>query len=80
MNKIKAILEKTEPTIQELISCFEVIKENGNVAVIKFDGERTHNWYTVFLTFPNNQHQIIREDKDNLRDALIAVLSAYLEC
>ena len=40
MVEIKKILEKQSVSFDDLLACFEQIKENGDVAVIKFDGER----------------------------------------
>ncbi len=64
---VKRVLDQSSCTIEELIQCLEVVKENGNVAVIKFDGERTSNQYTVFVSFPSKDRQMIRSDKNTLR-------------
>ncbi|MCW4467912.1 hypothetical protein OGH69_02955 [Flavobacterium sp. MFBS3-15] len=76
---IKRVLDQSSHTIEELIQCFEIVKENGNVAVIKFDGERISNQYTVFISFPSEDRQIIRSDKKTLKEALENVLRAYIK-
>jgi len=75
---IKNVLSRSSYSLEELIKCFEIVKENGNVAVIKFDGERTASQYTVFISFPSNGRQIIRSDKNTLKEALEDVLRAYI--
>lgn len=81
MKFIKEIIEKQNPSIEELINCFEKIKLNGEVAVIKFDGERESNEYTVFVSFPKGEREMIRADESDLKIALLKVLTKYvMEC
>lgn len=78
MDFIKKTIEKQDPSFEELIECFEKIKEIGGVVVIKFDGERDSNSYTVFISFPNNRREMIRVDENDLRNAFLKVLSKYV--
>jgi len=79
MINIKEILNKENQSIEELISCFEEIKRNGDIAVIKFDGERHNSGYTVFVSFSEiKKREMIRTDEDDLKKALITVLSHYV--
>ncbi|KAA2238878.1 hypothetical protein F0L74_21940 [Chitinophaga agrisoli] len=78
MEEIKNILAQKDITIEKLIECFDLVKANGDVAAIKFDGERTRNQYTVFISFPNKGREIIRSDGEDLRAALINVLNEYI--
>jgi len=78
MNYIKEIIEKENCSFDELIGCFEKVKEDGNVAVIKFDGERDKDWYTIFISFPKNKREMIRADESDLKKALIKVLAKYI--
>lgn len=78
-NFIKTVVEKQNSSLDELIECFEQIKTNGEVAVIKFDGERKRDGYTVFISFPNNKREMIRADDSDLKRALIIVLTKYIE-
>ena len=75
---IKEIIEKKDPSYDELIACFEKIKANGDVGIIKFDGERDKNWYTVLILFPTNNREMIRADESDLRKALKKVLTKYI--
>lgn len=59
--------------------CFELVRQDGNVAIIKLDGEREDNFYTVFISFPNSENEMIRFDGGNLQDAMRNVLSKYCE-
>lgn len=80
MNYIREILEKKYPSLEELISCFELVKKDGNIAIIKFDGERVENGYTIFITFPViRKREMIRADENNLATGLVKVLTGYLE-
>lgn len=57
-----------------------MVKESGSVAVIKFDGQRVENQYTVFISFPEmNEKEMIRADESTLRKAMIKVLTTYAE-
>lgn len=80
VEKIKEILGQGKLSIEELIICLEEVKENGDVAVIKFDGQRSIDQYTVFISFEDIRgRDMIRSDGDNLKDALTKVLSSYIE-
>lgn len=78
MKFIKEIIEKQNPSLEELINCFEKIKINGEVAVIKFDGERESDEYTVFISFPKGEREMIRADESELKIALLKVLTKYV--
>lgn len=77
---ITDILNKptNEITIEELISCAEIVRHNGDVFVIKLDGERKEKQYTVFISFPATKTEIIRADELSLKDALLKVLKQYI--
>ncbi|MDQ0966806.1 hypothetical protein QFZ20_002209 [Flavobacterium sp. W4I14] len=80
MEYIKLILSKQEPSIDELIASFERVKENGDVAIIKFDGERIENGYTVFISFNKiKKLEMIRIDGNNLKDSLQMILRLYIK-
>ncbi|SHN07668.1 hypothetical protein SAMN05216311_10539 [Chitinophaga sp. CF418] len=68
-----------EISIEELIDCFERVKDNGDVGFIKFDGARMTNHYTVCITTPTLQWDMIRADESTLKVALIKVLAKYVE-
>ncbi|WBV61109.1 hypothetical protein PFY12_03065 [Chryseobacterium camelliae] len=52
MDYIKLVLSK-DSDLEDLLMCFETVKENGDVAVIKFDGGRESDPYTLFISFPD---------------------------
>ena len=80
MNNIKDILKKEDPSMEMFIECFEQVKANGDVAVIKFDGDRASNKYTVFISFPSlPKREIIRADGNNLKNIMKNVLKKYIE-
>jgi hypothetical protein len=79
MTFISDILNKKTPSYGDLILCFEHVRANGDIAVIKFDGERQSNQYTVFITFPIiKKREMIRVDGSNLENALISCLQQYI--
>ncbi len=79
MKKIAEVLEQEILTIEDLINCFEQVKNDGNVAAIKFDGQRSSNKYTVFISFPTDtKRNTIRTDQDDLKSGLITVLRQYV--
>lgn len=79
MESIKDVISRSY-TVGELFSCFELVKKNGDVAVIKFDGERATRQYTVFITFPaSRSKEMIRADEDTIDAALLKVLKQYIK-
>lgn len=78
METIKEILEKKNIEIQDLITCCESVKKNGDILVIKFDGQRVEEQYTAFITFPIQKSEMIRVDDKDLKSALIKLLNKYI--
>lgn len=79
MEFIKKYIQKQDISLEELIQCLEKIKANGEVAVVKFDGERDKDGYTVFISFPRGNREMIRTDESDLKMALVKVLTKYIE-
>lgn len=77
MDYIKQILSK-DSNLEELLMCFEVIKDNKDVAVIKFDGERVNNSYTLMVMFSNQSRQMLRIDSNNLKEGMQNILKEYI--
>ncbi|SHG93431.1 hypothetical protein SAMN04488522_108279 [Pedobacter caeni] len=66
--------------MEELLNCFEQVKNKGDIALIKFDGQRNEDEYTVLIAFPEiKKREMIRADESSLRIALIKVLTEYVE-
>lgn len=78
ISQIKEIIEKQDPSIEELTNCFQWVKENGDVGIIKFDGPRIENRLTIFITIVE-PHKMFRYDGDNLKAGLIKVLRLYID-
>ena len=78
MDLIEKTIEKQNASLEELIDCLEKVKENKNVVVVKFDGERERDWYTILILFSNGGREMIREDGSDLKSTLIKVLSRYI--
>ncbi|WP_333662016.1 hypothetical protein [Chishuiella changwenlii] len=76
--EIKKILEKNV-SIEELILCLEKIKENGDSVIIKFDGDRLVDYYTIMIIFSNNNKEMIRVDGKDFKINLTEALKKYLE-
>lgn len=80
MKYINEILNKANPSLEDLINCLEIIKKEGDISVVKFDGARPDKSYTVFVTFAINKNkEIIRADENDLKKAIIKVLSEYIK-
>lgn len=78
MKYIEEVLSRYIITLEDLLLCLEYVKSQGDIAVIKFDGERLKGGYTVFISFPSHMsNEIIREDGDDLKDILIKLLTCY---
>jgi hypothetical protein len=80
MNDINQVLQKEDPSLEELLHCFETIKDNGDLGMIKFDGMRKDNHYTVWVGFPmETGKESFRLDGSDLKKTIMKVLARYLE-
>ncbi len=78
MNALDIFLENEHATTEQMIAAFDSVKEYGDVAVMKLDGGREKNHYTVFISFPANpQRDIMRAEKSDLISASKKVLEEY---
>jgi hypothetical protein len=76
---ILQLINSNDVSLNDLIHCIELIKQNGDVVVIKFDGERGENQYTAFITFPKSiKREMIRADESTLREALMKIVKSYV--
>jgi len=78
---IAAILGKNsnEISVEDLIFCAEIVRGNGDVFLIKFDGARDKNQYTTVITFPSGMAEMIRADEASLNTAFMKILREYVE-
>lgn len=76
---MRNFIEKEDIKIEELLAYIEQVKRDGNVVVLKFDGERTEHAYTAFISFPMVQNkEMIRVDGETLQSTLIGLLKKYI--
>jgi len=66
-------------SIEELMFCAEAARGNGDVVFIKLDGERESYHYTTMITSPSNAFEMIRADKEILKDALLEIFWEYVK-
>lgn len=67
-----------EISFDEYMACFEEVKNQGDLALIKFDGPRDSNQYTVVISKIKVQNTNIRLDTNDLKLGLHEVLKKYL--
>jgi len=78
LKNIKEIINNDFSTFEELTSCIEEIKKNGDVFILKVDGERDTNYNTIISSFPNSDKEMIRYDSSNLKEAIKKALFDYI--
>lgn len=63
---------------EEQIKVLERIKDDGNIVLIKFDGERTENQVTVVIDFPPlSDKETIRLEGNDLNILLDSLINTY---
>ena len=75
MEKILNILNAENIAFEDLFVCVQEIKDNGNVFILKVDGESNIN--TIMIMFPNSDKEMIRYDNADLKEAMIMALKNY---
>jgi hypothetical protein len=76
---IKQITAKEQPALEELLACFEKLRQISDVCVIKMDGARAAAPYTVFvIPLSKGSEAPIRSDKNDLMEAMVTVLKKYV--
>ncbi|MBO9633171.1 MAG: hypothetical protein J7578_08625 [Chitinophagaceae bacterium] len=73
------ILALEDPMLDELMNCFDEVMEAGHHAVIKWDGPRAQDRFTVMITIPGNPDAVFRKDGDDLKLAMKRVLEMYIQ-
>ena len=65
-------------SIEEQIKVLERIKDDGNIVLIKFDGERKENQVTVVIGFPPlSSKETISLEGNNLNTLLDRLINIY---
>ena len=80
MEKIKnAVYAGIELTNDQIIDAFKKIGAAGDIILIKNDGLRSENNFTVVISSPAKKIESIRYDASNLNIALTKCLQKYFE-
>ena len=80
MENIKeAIYSKNELTNDQIVDAFRNIGSIGDLFIIKNDGLRIKDNFTVVISSPADKFESIRYDDDSLNIALIKCLRKYFE-
>ena len=79
MNKFEILLtQSTELTNDQIIDIFSDIGASGDIIIIKNDGLRSTNNYTVVISSSHNKFESIRYDSGSLSDAVKKALKGYV--
>lgn len=62
----------------EVMECFDLVRKRGDVFVVKVDGERDSDQYTVFINRIGKAPAMLRADGDNLEGLVLDVTKKYL--
>lgn len=77
MEKIEELIAAgTELSPDQIMSIFEYVGQKGDVIVLKNDGLREHNKYTVVII---GKGEPIRHDNNTLSSVLIECLKEYIK-
>lgn len=75
--ELKNILSNiSKVSIDNIFSFFE---KSGDIFIIKYDGIRLENKYTLMIMSKVGSFEMIRYDGNDLRKCLSVVLSGYLQ-
>lgn len=76
---LKRIINKPIDTVtlDDLMNCFELIKDDGDIAMIKFDGPREIDHYTVVFIIQSLREGSVRIDDASLKSAAMKALTRY---
>ena len=63
-----------------VLTCLEAVKERGDVFVLKADGERSNDQFTVFINRIGKEPGMLRHDGAELGKSVFEVFKQYVEC
>lgn len=75
---IAYIKSVSQISMLEVIECFDLVRKRGDVFVVKVDGERDSDQYTVFINRIGKEPAMLRADGDNLEGLVLDVTKKYL--
>jgi hypothetical protein len=67
-------------SLNNLVSLFEYIEKvkiDGNVFILKVDGERENNYYSILIISSSNSFETLRSDGNDLYTCLVNVFEKY---
>lgn len=80
MNEIQSILvDSQEFSANQIIEALEKVGKRGDVIIIKNDGLRSSDNYTVVISSSSNKFDSIRYDASSLNNAIKKALKDYSE-
>ncbi|NCD70917.1 hypothetical protein [Mucilaginibacter agri] len=80
MNEIQSLLvNQHEFTANQIIDALEKVGKRGDIIIIKNDGLRSSDNYTVVISSGSNKFDGIRYDDVNLSNAVKKALKDYAE-
>jgi hypothetical protein len=80
MEKVKhAVLNGISLSNDQIIEAFQMIGSRGDIVIIKNDGLRSENKYTVVISSPSEKFASIRLDAESLEKAFSNCLNKYFE-
>ena len=72
-----AVYNNVELTCEQMLFAFQKIGDEGDVVLMKHDGERSDNRFTVVILSPSRRFDSIRLDAESLSAAFAGCLREY---
>jgi hypothetical protein len=72
------LIETNEFTGNQIIDALSIVGKNGDIMLIKNDGVRSANNYTVVISSGDNKFDSIRYDSSSLNEAMKKALKDYI--
>jgi hypothetical protein len=80
MNEIQSLLvDPRELTADQIIAVLEKVGKRGDIIIIKNDGLRSSDNYTVVISSSSNKFDSIRYDASSINNAIKKALIDYAE-
>ncbi|HMS30450.1 MAG TPA: hypothetical protein PKD32_11400 [Saprospiraceae bacterium] len=77
MDKLDNLIDKLD--VINLVDFFKYWESNQDVFIVKYDGERSENKYTMMIMGFENRFDMIRFDCDDFRFGIKSILLKYSE-
>lgn len=76
--KILELVSKEKLAAQDILEVISVVGENKDIIIVKNDGIRDENQYSVIIIASGNPEKSFRFDSNLLQDAMKKALQAYV--